>query len=180
VKKHTRAAMGIAAATAAITLAATGTAYAAVPTDTTALRNAVTADGIMQQLAGLQAVADANGGTRASGTPGYDESLEFVQTQLEAVGYEVTVQPFLFNSFRELSDPVFEQVSPEVKSASGFRVQVEGPPLLVIVCTPLSAHVRLNDASVTVTGSLKATDRLASSATSPAPSAGVVELTLGA
>jgi len=113
VKKHTRAAMGIAAATAAITLAATGTAYAAVPTDTTALRNAVTADGIMQQLAGLQAVADANGGTRASGTPGYDESLEFVQTQLEAVGYEVTVQPFLFNSFRELSDPVFEQVSPD-------------------------------------------------------------------
>src|SRR6185369_6583327 len=75
---------------------------------------------------------------------------------------------------------VNEQVSPEVKSASGFRVQVEGPPLLVIVCTPLSAHVRLNDASVTVTGSLKATDRLASSATSPAPSAGVVELTLGA
>ncbi|MFE6253760.1 M20/M25/M40 family metallo-hydrolase [Agromyces sp. NPDC057865] len=112
-KKHTRVAVGIAAATAAITLAATGTAYAAVPTDTTALRNAVTADGIMQQLAGLQAVADANGGTRASGTPGYDESLEFVQTQLEAVGYEVTVQPFLFNSFRELSDPVFEQVSPD-------------------------------------------------------------------
>ncbi|WP_222863213.1 M20/M25/M40 family metallo-hydrolase [Agromyces mariniharenae] len=111
-KKHTRVAVGIASATAAITLAATGTAYAAVPTDTSALRNAVNADEIMQQLEGLQQIADANGGTRASGTPGYDESIEFIQTQLEAVGYEVTVQPFEFNSFRELSDPVFQQVSP--------------------------------------------------------------------
>jgi Zn-dependent M28 family amino/carboxypeptidase len=112
VKKHTRAAVGIAAATAVLTLAATGTAYAAVPTDTSALRNAVSADGIMQQLDGLQQIADANGGTRASGTTGYEESIEFIQTQLEAVGYEVTIQPFEFNSFRELSDPVFQQVSP--------------------------------------------------------------------
>ena len=30
-----------------------------------------------------------------------------------AAGYEVTRQNFLFNSFQELSEPVFEQVSPE-------------------------------------------------------------------
>ena len=60
-------------ATALIALAATGTAAnAAVPTDTSALGEAVTADAIMDHLAELQAIADANGGTRASGTPGYD------------------------------------------------------------------------------------------------------------
>lgn len=101
-------------AAALIALTATATAAnAAVPIDTTELEDAVTADAIMDQLAGLQAIADANGGTRASGTEGYDDSIEYIQQQLEAVGYEVTVQDFLFNSFRELSDPVFEQVSPD-------------------------------------------------------------------
>nr|WP_275261724.1 M28 family peptidase [Jiangella aurantiaca] len=39
----------------------------------------------------LQDIADANGGTRASGTPGYDESLEYVKAQLDAAGYQTTV-----------------------------------------------------------------------------------------
>ena len=101
------------AATAAIALAtSTAPAIAAVPTDTSELRAAVTADAIMDHLAELQTIADANGGTRASGTPGYDASIEYVAGLLEAAGYEVTVQDFLFNSFRELSDPEFDQVSP--------------------------------------------------------------------
>ena len=83
-KKHTRAAVGIAAATAVLTLAATGTAYAAVPTDTSALRNAVSADGIMQQLDGLQQIADANGGTRASGTTGY-EAVSYTHLTLPTI-----------------------------------------------------------------------------------------------
>lgn len=113
VKKHTRVAVGIASATAAITLAATGTAYAAVPTDTSALREAVTADGIMEHLAELQEIADANGGTRASGTPGYDASVDYIEDLLVAAGYEVTRQDFLFNSFRELSPATFDLVSPD-------------------------------------------------------------------
>jgi Zn-dependent M28 family amino/carboxypeptidase len=103
--------MGVVAVTAAITLAAT-TANAAVPTDTSELREAVTADAIMGHLAELQDIADDNGDTRASGTEGYDESIEYLRELLTAAGYEVTVQDFLFNSFRELSEPVFEQVEP--------------------------------------------------------------------
>ena len=111
-KKTNRAAFGVVTATAVITMAAATTAYAAVPTDTSELREAVTADAIMGHLDDLQTIADANGGTRASGTAGYDESIEHVQEVLTAAGYEVTRQDFLFNSFRELSAPEFEQVSP--------------------------------------------------------------------
>jgi Zn-dependent M28 family amino/carboxypeptidase len=99
-------------AAAVVTLAAT-TANAAVPTDTSELRGAVTAGAIMEHLDELQAIADANNDTRASGTPGYDLSVDYLEELLVAAGYEVTRQDFLFNSFRELSDPVFERVSPD-------------------------------------------------------------------
>ena len=85
----------------------------ATPTDSTALRNAVTVAGIMDHQEALQAIADANGDTRASGTPGYDASLAYVKAQLEATGYyDVTVQPFLYDAFRELATPVFQRLSP--------------------------------------------------------------------
>ena len=105
--------MGVVAVTAAITLAAT-TANAAVPTDTSELREAVTADAIMGHLDELQTIADDNGDTRASGTEGYDESVDYIAELLSAAGYEVTRQDFLFNSFRELSDPVFDVTSPDL------------------------------------------------------------------
>jgi Zn-dependent M28 family amino/carboxypeptidase len=114
VKRTHTIGLGAVAATAAIALAtSTGPAIAAVPTDTSELRAAVSADAIMGHLADLQAIADANGGTRASGTPGYDASIAYVAGLLEAAGYEVTIQNFLFNSFRELSEPEFDQVSPD-------------------------------------------------------------------
>src|SRR4029453_11722781 len=102
-----------AAVTKAIVLATlVAPANAAVPTDTTELREAVTAGAIMDHLAELQKIADNNGGTRASGTPGYDASVDYIEDLLGAAGYEVIRQDFLFNRFSELSEPVFEQVSP--------------------------------------------------------------------
>jgi Zn-dependent M28 family amino/carboxypeptidase len=112
VLKPPRAAL--AAATVTTVLCATVvSANAAVPTDTTELRNAVTADAIMDHLAELQKIADNNGDTRASGTPGYDASVDYIEDLLVAAGYEVTRQNFLFNSFQELVTPVFERVSPD-------------------------------------------------------------------
>jgi hypothetical protein len=49
---------------------AVGVASAAVPTNTEALRDAVTLGGIMAHEEAFQAIADENGDTRASGTPG--------------------------------------------------------------------------------------------------------------
>ena len=87
---------------------------AAVPTsvDSSALRTAVTLDGIRAHQQALQTIADANGGTRSSGTPGYDASVQYVVNQLAAAGYDVTQQPFNFPFFQELTPSEMEQTAP--------------------------------------------------------------------
>jgi PA domain len=60
----------------------------------------------------LPADRNQNGGTRASGTPGYDASAAYVADRLEAAGYEVTEQEFTFPFYRELQPAELEQVSP--------------------------------------------------------------------
>ena len=50
------------------------------------LLECVTVEGVRAHQAALQAIADANGGTRETGTPGYDASVDFVAETLEAAG----------------------------------------------------------------------------------------------
>lgn len=76
------------------------------------LLECVSADGAYHHLEAFQAIADANNGIRTSGTPGYDASVAYVAAQMEAAGYEVTIQPFEFQAFINLSPAVLEQVSP--------------------------------------------------------------------
>jgi aminopeptidase Y len=79
------------------------------------LRNAITVQGIKQHEQELQNIASANGGTRASGTPGYEESVAYVVGKLQAAGYAPEVQTFDFAFFQELSTPTLERVSPDPK-----------------------------------------------------------------
>ena len=51
---------------------------------------------VLQHLEALQEIADAHDGTRASGTPGFDASGDYVQGLLEDAGYTVGRQPFDF------------------------------------------------------------------------------------
>jgi len=60
------------------------------------LLECVTLDGVRAHQEALQGVADANGGTRATGTSGYDASVAYVAETLEAAGYEVELNPFDF------------------------------------------------------------------------------------
>jgi Zn-dependent M28 family amino/carboxypeptidase len=60
----------------------------------------------------FQRIANQNGGTRASGTPGYEASADYVAGRLRAAGYTVTEQEFVFPFYRELEPAVLEQVSP--------------------------------------------------------------------
>jgi aminopeptidase Y len=76
------------------------------------LTECVTLDGVRAHQAAFQAIADANNGIRTSGTPGYDQSVDYVEQKLQAAGYDVTVQPFQFQTFISLSPPVLEQVAP--------------------------------------------------------------------
>ncbi len=76
------------------------------------LLECVTVEGVREHQAAFQAIADANGGTRVSGSPGYDASVDYVVNKLRATGYKITIQDFEFPFFQELAEPVLEQVSP--------------------------------------------------------------------
>jgi Zn-dependent M28 family amino/carboxypeptidase len=80
--------------------------------NTKRLRDAVTVGGILSHERVFQRIANQNGGTRASGTPGYDASADYVAGRLRAAGYTVTEQEFIFPFYQELSPAVLEQVSP--------------------------------------------------------------------
>ena len=62
------------------------------------LLGCVTLEGVREHQQALQAIADANDdsfypGTRAAGTEGYSESVEYVAGLLEEAGYDVTLDP---------------------------------------------------------------------------------------
>jgi len=63
------------------------------------LVEAVTGDGAYRHLEELQRIADANGGNRALGTPGYDASVEYVAGVLREAGYQVQTPSFTVRSF---------------------------------------------------------------------------------
>jgi hypothetical protein len=94
--------------------------FAATPllaqTNSAALRDAVTVAAIRAHQQELQKIADANGGTRVSGRPGYDASVRYVEQKLRDAGYQVVVQTFPFPVFEERSQPEVARLSPEPRT----------------------------------------------------------------
>lgn len=54
----------------------------------------VTADGMFTHLRALQAIANANKGNRAEGTPGHDATVDYVAKALRDKGFEVSTPQF--------------------------------------------------------------------------------------
>jgi len=77
------------------------------------LRKEVNAAGILSHEHALQRIANENGGNRAAGTAGYDESADYVAKKLENSGFDVEMQAFEFPYFFELAPSLVEQVSPD-------------------------------------------------------------------
>ena len=59
-----------------------------------AVAGKVTADGMYTHLRKLQEIADANRGSRAPGTPGYDASVDYVAKVLRDKGFDVATPEF--------------------------------------------------------------------------------------
>ena len=94
--------IALAAALAAIALPAAASSAppgCANRTNTTyqQLLTCVTLEGVRAHQAAFQAIADANGGNRAAGTPGYDASVDYVVEQLEGAGLSVDTHEFDFS-----------------------------------------------------------------------------------
>src|SRR5262245_55652553 len=73
------------------------------------LTECVNLNGVREHQAALQAIATANGGTRAAGTPGYEDSVDYVVAKMQAAGYNVTLNsfPFVF-----VPPPTLQQLTP--------------------------------------------------------------------
>ena len=61
---------------------------------------AITRAELEDHLAALQRIADRNRGNRAAGTPGYDQSADYVAARLRDAGWRVTRQDVAFTYFR--------------------------------------------------------------------------------
>ncbi len=73
------------------------------------LQQCVTLAGVRSHQAALQAIADANGGVRAAGTPGYEQSVQYIVDKMTAAGYVVTLNAF---PFTYVALPVLRQTAP--------------------------------------------------------------------
>jgi Zn-dependent M28 family amino/carboxypeptidase len=83
------------------------------------LLECVTADGAMDHLEALQAIATANGGNRAADTAGYEASVDYVVETMEAAGWQVSIDEFDYL----VPIPTVHQLTPEdvVHPAGFFR-----------------------------------------------------------
>lgn len=80
------------------------------------LLKAVTVEGVLKHEEAFARIAKRNDDTRASGTPGYGGSVNYVTTQLKKAGYKVTVQPFTYRFFEETAPPTFRRTAPKPKT----------------------------------------------------------------
>jgi Zn-dependent M28 family amino/carboxypeptidase len=112
--RHTTMLMAAGSATALLAAGTVLPSTAASGSDTDALRQAVTVQGILEHQRAFQAIADANGGNRASATPGYEASVGYVAEVLEDAGYTVTEQEFAYEFYDYGSPAVLDPVSPDL------------------------------------------------------------------
>ena len=73
------------------------------------LLECVRLDGVVEHMEEFQAIADANGGTRADQTPGYQASVDYVKEVLEGAGWSAEVVPFTYDA----ADVILRQLTPE-------------------------------------------------------------------
>jgi Zn-dependent M28 family amino/carboxypeptidase len=101
-------------------------AFAIDDVNTQKLRKAVTVSGILQHERAFQRIANENDGTRASGTPGFDASAAYVVKKLRKAGYKVRTQEFTFPFFRDLEDPILQELDPTDRTIETATFQYSG------------------------------------------------------
>jgi Zn-dependent M28 family amino/carboxypeptidase len=95
-----------------------------------ALRDAISVDDILADINRLDAIAAANGGNRAAGSPGHAESAELVAAELRAAGYDVTLEPTQVTAFTQDAASVLEikgEGAPELRDVRDFKAMLLSP-----------------------------------------------------
>ncbi|SDQ99465.1 PA domain-containing protein [Actinopolyspora saharensis] len=86
--------------TAGAVAAAAAVPAAALPQHNAGAQGGPTVNDVNRHLVALQRIADRNDGTRASGTSGYQASVDYVSTALRRAGYEVSTPEFEYTKYQ--------------------------------------------------------------------------------
>ncbi|WP_084267307.1 M28 family peptidase [Azohydromonas lata] len=82
------------------------------------LMECVTYSEVRKHQKALQDIADANGGTRASGTEGFNASARYAVKVFREAGYDVRRQYFQFRTFEELSPTLLKVTAPTMRDVT--------------------------------------------------------------
>jgi Zn-dependent M28 family amino/carboxypeptidase len=143
------------AAVIAACFTATPAAIAAPPdVDSTRLENLVTVQGITEHQHALQNIADLNGGTRYTRTPGYTASAAYVKATLEKAGYDAHYEMFNMPIWQENAPPVLQQVSPTSKSYIAGSAADDNSPSVDFIAFEHSPTKSLSNVKVVPTNDI--------------------------
>jgi len=109
------------------------------------LLGCVTLEGVRSQQAALQAIATANGGTRAAATPGYEASVDYVIETLEDAGWSVETQQFDFT----VAQPILQLLPAPAEHEAGG---VTGSALGTVTAAVTAVDVNLAPPQATSSG----------------------------
>src|SRR5687768_1833495 len=106
---------------------------------------------VREHQAALQAIANANGGNRFSGFPGYDASVDYVVDTLEAAGYDPEVQEFNYLAFEVVGASALQQVAPNaltyVEGTDFGAITQTDPGNVTANVTPVDLQLGLGNTS---------------------------------
>src|SRR4051794_31199595 len=119
----------LSALVAAVAVMAAPAVATAGNVNTTGLRQAVTPQNVFQHQGDLEAIADANGGTRDTRTSGYQASVDYVVNQLRSYGYQPQTVQFNLPEWVENSTPVLSRtdVDPDKSYVAGTADDDDSP-----------------------------------------------------
>jgi Zn-dependent M28 family amino/carboxypeptidase len=97
--------------------------------NTTGLRKAVKPENVFKYQGDLEAIADANGSTRDTRTPGYQASVDYVVGKLKSFGYKPQIVQFNLPEWVENSTPVLTRtdVDPDRSYKAGTAADDDSP-----------------------------------------------------
>ncbi len=103
---------------------------------------------ILEHLEALDRIARRNGGTRALGSEGYDESVSYVSRQMRRLGYSVVSDRFDFDYFEQLSPTQVERLKPRKAYVDGRDIRAmvySGAGRVSAPVEPVSFDLRSDD-----------------------------------
>ena len=122
--------------------------------DSTRLEQLVTVEGITEHQQALQNIADQNGGTRYTRTPGYTASAAYVKATLEKAGYDARYEMFNMPEWRETAPPVLQQTSPTNKTYVAGSAADDNSPSVDFIAFEHSPTTSLTNVKVVPTSDI--------------------------